>query len=265
MSLIRVFSREFRLIKRSPARYAAYMGVFTALAVLFTFVLHIPIFPPVSFLKLDFADVTVVFAGVMFGPVSSVAVAAIKNLINLPIDIGETGGAGVVSNFICAAAFGLTVSFIYNAKSGRKSAARLIAAFVCGVFAEICISILSNKFIIIPVYITLWGDGARLYDNVGYYLGWVPLFNLVKFGLQAFMSAIVFRSLGLYMLRAGFDDEYDRQQAAAVSEWANAPNAPPDGIRYNPQTETVDAARDNPADTTGKEIVDARPENPDGQ
>lgn len=125
--------------------------VFTALLAALSIVLSetlkfkLPIMP--SFLDYDFSDVPAVLAALTMGPVSGVCVALIKNLEGL--FTSGTGGVGELSNFILCALLVVPVGII-----GKKSQklSHVIIAGVCGAVAMGLGSIVSNYFLVYPIY-----------------------------------------------------------------------------------------------------------------
>ncbi len=110
--------------------------------------LSVPFMP--EFIKLDLSELPALIGTFAMGPVSGVVICLIKNLIHL--FISTTGGVGELSNFILGATFVLPAGLIYKKWKGRKSA--VIGALV-GALLMALISIVSNYYIVYPVYYNL--------------------------------------------------------------------------------------------------------------
>ncbi|MDR1094002.1 MAG: ECF transporter S component [Clostridiales bacterium] len=196
-----LFLREFSLIKKRPTFYLAALGSLSALSYVMMLVFHFPILPAYGFLKVDFADVGVAVAVVVLGPISAVIVAAAKCLLYLPIDIGETGGVGLLSNFICSFFFTATIAVVFHLRTlsrqttPKRDAVFLIAAFVAGVIVETIAAMLSNWFIVIPLFIQVLGEGYRSVQNAAYIFAGVLPFNLIKFSMQAAAAYLLCHAL----------------------------------------------------------------------
>jgi len=196
MWFISIFSREVKIMKKHTTRYLAYVAVLTAMAFGLMVFPHLPILPaPANFLKLDFADVPVVFAGLIFGPIAAVITAGLKIALYLICGFSDTLGVGELSNLIVSLTFALTISILFNIKRNKIT---LLIAFVSSIVVVICVAMFSNKFIIVPLYIRLLELPQFLVDYVlsdAYILGAVPLFNFIKFELQALIGFMLYKSL----------------------------------------------------------------------
>ncbi len=125
--------------------------VFTALMAALSVVLSeflsfkVPVMP--SFISFDFSDVPAVLAALTMGPLSGIAVCLIKNLEG--VFTSMTGGVGELSNFILSASLCLPIGVI--AKKSHKYS-HVIIAGICGAVLSGLISIVSNYFIVYPIY-----------------------------------------------------------------------------------------------------------------
>ncbi len=125
--------------------------VFTALMAALSIVLSeltsfsVPVMP--SFISFDFSDMPAMLASLTMGPVSGVAVCLIKNLQGLFTT--ATGGVGELSNFILSAC--LVIPAGIAAKKSRKYG-WVIAGSLCGALVMAGVGVLSNYFIVYPVY-----------------------------------------------------------------------------------------------------------------
>ena len=138
-------------VVKKKAKFDVRKLVFTALLAALSIVLSetlkfkLPIMP--SFIDYDFSDVPAVLAALTMGPVSGLCVALIKNLEGL--FTSSTSGVGELSNFLLCALLVVPVGII-----GKKSQklSHVIIAGVCGAVAMGLGSIVTNYFIIYPIY-----------------------------------------------------------------------------------------------------------------
>lgn len=145
-------------------------AVFAALSFVVSF-LEFPIFPATGFLKLDFSAVFTTLAGFIFGPVSGVAVCAIKELICF-FTKSSTGGVGEIANFIVTTGYILIPTVVYKYRKGIKT---VILTLLAGCIVQVGLALLANRFVNFPLFM---GDSAKaVFDSVWYY---VLLFNLIK-------------------------------------------------------------------------------------
>lgn len=128
-------------------------AMLTAVAVVLQYIeVSIPIVP--SFLKLDFSDIPELIGAFVIGPVWGVIICLLKNLIHLPFS--GSVGVGEFSNFILGAIFVFVAGIIYKYHKTKKGA---LAASLLGALAMSVLSIVTNYFIVYPVYAQLWAGG----------------------------------------------------------------------------------------------------------
>lgn len=113
--------------------------------VLYLFCFHIPIVP--SFLTMDFSELPAVIASLSMGPVAGVLVCLLKNVLHLTIS--HTMWVGELSNFILGVAFVVPVGLIYKKHKTKKGA---VAALISGAVIMALVGVVSNYFIIYPLY-----------------------------------------------------------------------------------------------------------------
>lgn len=113
--------------------------------VLYLFDFHIPIVP--SFLTMDFSELPAVIASLSMGPVAGVLVCLLKNVLHLTIS--HTMWVGELSNFILGVAFVVPVGLIYKKHKTKKGA---VAALISGAVIMALVGVVSNYFIIYPLY-----------------------------------------------------------------------------------------------------------------
>lgn len=128
-------------------------AMLTAVAVVLQYIeVSIPIVP--SFLKLDFSDIPELIGSFVIGPLWGVIICLLKNLIHLPFT--SSVGVGEFSNFILGAIFVFVAGMIYKYHKTKKGA---LVASVCGALAMAVMSIVTNYFIVYPIYAQLWAGG----------------------------------------------------------------------------------------------------------
>ena len=115
----------------------------------------VPIMPP--FIKMDLSDLPELIGAFAMGPVSGVAICLIKNLLHL--FMSTTGGVGELSNFILGACFVFPAGMIYRKWKGKKSA---ILGASLGSFLMAAVSVISNYYIVYPVYYNFMDKDAIL-------------------------------------------------------------------------------------------------------
>jgi riboflavin transporter FmnP len=149
-------------------------AMLTAVAVVLQYIeVSIPIVP--SFLKLDFSDLPELIGSFVIGPVWGVIICLLKNLIHLPFS--SSVGVGEFSNFILGAIFVFVAGMIYKYHKTKKGA---LAACVIGAISMAVLSVVTNYFIVYPVYAQLWA-GGDMNVIISMYKALLPISdNLIK-------------------------------------------------------------------------------------
>ncbi|MGN1480134.1 MAG: ECF transporter S component [Acutalibacteraceae bacterium] len=133
-------------MKNKNLRKVTVTAILAALSSALMFIsFSVPLMP--SFIKLDFSELPALIASFSLGPMYGVCVVLVKNLVN--VFFSTTGGVGELSNFILGAVFVFTAGMIYKKKKCRSYA--LIGAVV-GSFLMAAISLISNYYIVYPIY-----------------------------------------------------------------------------------------------------------------
>lgn len=133
-------------VKRVNVWKMTMTAMLSAIAFILMFLdFSVPIMP--GFIKMDLSELPALIGTFAMGPVSGVIICLVKNLLHL--FMSSTGGVGELSNFILGAAFVLPAGLIYKKWKGRKSA---VIGALSGALLMALISIVSNYFIVYPVY-----------------------------------------------------------------------------------------------------------------
>lgn len=186
-----------------------FIGLFGALStVLMLFKLPLPFAP--AFMKLDFAELPAILGSFMFGPVAGEFIVIIKLALNLLINGTDSMYVGELSNLVLSSTYVLTASLIYYRRKTKKRAAVSLAV---SVFGTSIFAVFSNTVFIFPAYAVVYGlsmdslvtmAGAVnpfVHDVFTMMLFSVLPFNLVKYGLVAVITFLVYKKLHLFILR----------------------------------------------------------------
>lgn len=160
----------------------ALLGAISMVLMLLNFPL--PFLPP--YLKIDFSEIPVLIAALLFSPLAGVAVEAIKNLLYL-IFTGAGDPVGVVANFLAGMLFVMPVAYFYHKfKAGKKT---LVSGLATGTVAMAVGMGVLNYFVVLPLYSIFLGSPVMSADAkwIAVIAGILP-FNLLK----GIIIAIVF-------------------------------------------------------------------------
>ena len=165
----------------------AKIALLSALAYVVTF-LEFPVFPAVSFLKLDFANVFVLLGGFMYGPVAAVVISAVKELLSL-IDT-QTIGVGEVANFLLTLSFVLVPTIVYRFKKGLPTVTLTLAA---GCVLQIAASLVVNRYINFPLYEAFLPFSAA--EAFAQWWWYIILFNLIKCAAVSLITLLLYKRI----------------------------------------------------------------------
>lgn len=156
------------------------IGMLCALAYVAVVVGRVPL---VLFLKYDPKDVIIVIGGLIFGPLTSFAIAVIVSVVEM-FTISGTGIWGCIMNIISSCSFACTAAFIYKKKHKLSGA---ILALLCGLSCQVAVMMLWN-YLIAPIYMG--------YPREAIVKLLVPAFlpfNVIKGGLNAAITMLLYK------------------------------------------------------------------------
>ncbi len=164
-------------------------AVFCALAVVSMFVMRIT----VVFLTFDSKDAIITLAGLLLGPIYSLAISFITAFIEF-ITIGDTGPWGFLMDFLSTAFFSVTCALIYKFKKNIKGA---IVGLFSAILAMTSFMLLFNLFIV-PLYNLAYTTAsvAKMIPTL-----FLP-FNLTKGLLNAALVLIIYKPMSIAMKAA---------------------------------------------------------------
>lgn len=132
--------------KKLPVRNLTVTAMLSAVATVLMYLsFSVPLVP--SFLKMDLSELPALIGSFALGPWYGVAVCLIKNLFNLLRT--STGGIGELSNFLLGSMFVFAAGEFYRRDHSKKGA---VAGALIGAVCMACFSLLTNYFLVYPVY-----------------------------------------------------------------------------------------------------------------
>lgn len=174
--------------KRFNASNLVVLSMFTALSYVAVCVFHIK----VMFLTFDIKDAFIAVTGMLYGPLSAIAISVVVSLIEM-FTISETYFYGFVMNVISSVAFTAVASLVYKYKRNLLGA---LLGLVSGVFSVTATMLLFN-LLITPHYMGV---------TVGTVVGLIPKlffpFNFIKGVLNASLVMIIYKPIVTALRRA---------------------------------------------------------------
>lgn len=162
----------------------AIIGMFSAIAYVFTLIGGLLPISVAGFLKYDPKDIIVVIAGFILGPVSALVISIIAPLLELITGISTTGLYGLLMNILSTASFACISSFIYKRNKSLRSA---IIGLISATLITTGIMLLWNYFIT-PFYMKVPREAIlEMLPTV-----FLP-FNLIKYGINACFALLIYK------------------------------------------------------------------------
>ena len=138
-------------MKKQNLRFTVVSAIMGAIGAVLMFIeFPLPIIP--SFIKFDFSELPVLLTSFACGPWYGVLVALLKNLLHLLA--GSSMGVGELSNFLLGTVLAVVSGYVYQFKKTRKGA---LVASIAGSLAMAVISIVTNYFVVYPLYGKVFG------------------------------------------------------------------------------------------------------------
>ncbi|GFI02493.1 MAG: ECF transporter S component [Lachnospiraceae bacterium] len=141
--------------------------------------------PLILFLKYDPKDVIITIGGLIFGPLTSLAITVIVSVVEM-FTISTTGILGCVMNIISGCSFACTAAFIYKKKRKLSGA---ILGLLCGWGCQVVVMMLWN-YLIAPIYM-----GYPREAVIKLLLPAFLPFNLIKGGLNASITMLLYKPI----------------------------------------------------------------------
>ena len=168
------------------------MAALSALSVVLVALIHFPIFPAVSFMEYDPADIAILICGFAFGPAAGLGVTLVASLIQGLTVSAQSGWYGIIMHVLATGTYVAVAGGIYRRHKTKKAAA---IALALGTLAMTAIMVPAN-LLVTPVF-TGWpaAEVAKLLLP-----GIIP-FNLVKAGLNGVLTFFVYKSVSRLLHR----------------------------------------------------------------
>lgn len=149
--------------KQSPARRAAYVGIFSAIAAVLMY-LEFPLpFAP-GFYEIDFSEIPVLICSFSLGPVAGVVCEFLKVVLKLFLKGTSTAFVGDLANFVVGCALILPASVVYFANKTKRGA---VIGMAVGTACITVVGSLFNAIYLIPTFSVLFGQPLEVIIGMG--------------------------------------------------------------------------------------------------
>ncbi len=169
--------------KKVNVRQLVILGMFCALAYAVMLLSKMIPISVAGFLTLDFKDVIIAIASLLFGPIPGVIISVIVSFIEM-ITVSSTGPIGLLMNILATCSFVVPMSIIYK---NKKKLSGAITGAIAGVLCMTVIMILWN-WLITPLYM-----GVPRETVVAMLLPVFLPFNLIKAAMNAAATVLLYK------------------------------------------------------------------------
>jgi riboflavin transporter FmnP len=152
-----IMQQKQNFLKYFSTRNIALMAILSAISfILYMFVkFPLPFMFP-GFLDMQFSDLPALLGGFAIGPFAGGVIIVVKCLLKMPFS--STACVGELADIIVGLAFVLPAAFFYKYNRTKKGA---ILAMVLGTTIAIAVSLIANRFILIPFFAKEYGMGRE--------------------------------------------------------------------------------------------------------
>lgn len=162
------------------------VGIFSALSVVLVWLIHFPIFPAVSFLEYDPADIPIILISFIFGPWYGIAMTVIVSVVQGITVSAASGWTGIVMHILATGSLVLAAGLVKGKRDGLK---RDAAAAFAGVLAMTVTMALWN------LLFTPYFMGLTISQLLPFY-PFIVGFNLIKAGINSFLGVMLYEVIG---------------------------------------------------------------------
>ncbi|MDN6162401.1 MAG: ECF transporter S component [Atopostipes sp.] len=173
----------------------ALIGILAAMAWIVSF-FSFPLLPWTPFLKIDFSDILVLLGMYVYGPLSGIAIAAIRSLLSYIVSGGEAGiPIGDTTAFIASCFYTLPIYYLIKNKNINRK--RIFLASVSSTTSLTAIMTILNWLVVAPLYMKVMGfDVGPIREYLA--ISVIP-FNLIKGMLVSIIFFSIFYQLKNYL------------------------------------------------------------------
>ncbi len=167
------------------------MAMLIAISIILVLLIHIPIFPVVSFLEYDPADIPILIGALAYGPVAGLIITVVTAVIQGFTVSASSGVYGIIMHIVATVALCVVSSAIYSKKRTRKTC---VIGLICGILAMTVVMIGAN-LIVTPAF-----TGMSV-SAVWALMPWIALFNLIKATINSVVTFIIYPMISGFLRR----------------------------------------------------------------
>ena len=165
------------------------MSMLVAISIAMVYLIRFPIFPVVSFLEYDPADIPILIGTFCFGTTAGLLLTIVTSVIQgLTVSAGS-GLYGILMHVIATGVLVLVSGTIYQRHKTKLTAA---VGLVCGMAAMASVMVGAN-LIITPLFMGVSRD--VVWDLMAFIVG----FNVIKAGINGLVTFLVYKRISHFL------------------------------------------------------------------
>lgn len=169
----------------------AKMGMLVAISIVLVAIIHFPIFPAVAFMEYDPADIPILVGTFAFGPVAGIILTVVTSVIQGVTVSAGSGVYGIIMHIIATGVLVIVAGTIYKFNKTRKGA---VIALIAGILAMTA-AMMGANMIITPIFMGV--PRSVVWDLMPF----IAAFNLVKAGVNAFVTFLLYKRVSAFLHR----------------------------------------------------------------
>jgi len=165
-----------------------YLGLLSALAIALAYLIRFPIFPAVSYLEYDMADVPILIGTFMFGPWWGLVLTVVVSVLQGITVSAGSGWVGIVMHICATGVYVLVAAFIFRIKRNTVTA---LFGVILGTIA------MAAAMVPLNLIFTVHFNGVPAEVVQGMLVPFIIPFNLIKAGANGIIALTLFKTLGI--------------------------------------------------------------------
>ena len=163
----------------------AYVGILSAISIVFALLIRFPIFPSAPFLEYDAADVPILICTFMYGPWTGLLMTGIVCVLQGVTVSASSGIIGIAMHFFATGSYVITAGLIYRRFHTLRGA---LIALLSGIVVWTVVMIPLN-LIFTPLY------GTPIEAVISMILPVIVPFNLIKASINSAATFLLYKRL----------------------------------------------------------------------
>lgn len=176
---------------QSKTARLAKMAMLVAISIVLVAIVRFPIFPAVTFLEYDPADIPIMVGTFAFGPGAGILLTVVTSVLQGVTVSAKSGAYGIIMHIIATSTLVIVAGLIYRKEKTKKHA---IMGLLCGTAAMTLIMIAAN-LVITPLFMGV--PRSAVWDLMPF----IAAFNVVKAGVNSLVTFLIYKRISPFLHR----------------------------------------------------------------